>query len=837
MYSIFYRWKFILFALACCWMATGASSKLRAQMTSVVNSLADDEDAYPWDDPNTENIDESIDGHCGDAQGRCTLRAALGEAASIGIPANVTFSVSGAIMLDYIRGPFQPPNGSQIKGNGQNISIHGQGGTYQLLMVLQDNIVVEGLNFAQAWDGILVGGKGNRIGGNTSEGNLFLGLKQNAIMLIGDSNFVRGNYIGIVRTDDTVGNKFGIFILGSYNTIGGDISTEANTISGNKVAGIAVTGFPEPGGIGNVIIGNFIGTGTLGHGTRGNGYGIELFHCGETHIGNDNGPEFSNVISGNKFSGVYLADSAADIVIEHNYIGTDFGGTTKLPNREGVLLGQLTEHCYVAFNNISGNTNAGVEILGGSDTSAGNWYSNYHEVYGNIITFNGIDGVLIGNRAENNIIGSSLTVDNYPNQIHRNGRAGVAVGSQSGLSIANQNTIRKNSFLDNGKQGIMITDNDLIVKPKLLSYQRINGTRQAVVVGSHDRPGSRIDFYTGEKSVSSHLEGKRWLGEGTMGTGTDFYLAVPVWNSRYLLATATDPAGNTSEFSDSLAVNTVRHRRVNRGANSVSMSGSGSSSPSSSIPGSTGSAYSWSGGSSPSMMRNAIRINSSGSYIAVDTLVSGVGYWIKCDSAATDSLTEFLQIEDTIDVVPGWNFIGSVSDPIPVSRIASIPDGMVTSQFFGYTTSYEVADTIRPGQAYWVNVSQSGSLILASLDSIPPSSLINIVPDTTQPPPPPPDVITSVENDEQPAKFFLGDAYPNPFNPTTSIEFGLAKSGFVTLKIYDLLGREVRVLVNEKLEPGSYKRILDARSLASGMYFYTLSAEGVIQTKKLLLLR
>jgi len=78
-------------------------------MTAVVNSTADDADAYPWDDPATADIDESVDGICKDAGGRCTLRAALDEANSIGISVNVTFSVSGTITVDTLQGPFMPP--------------------------------------------------------------------------------------------------------------------------------------------------------------------------------------------------------------------------------------------------------------------------------------------------------------------------------------------------------------------------------------------------------------------------------------------------------------------------------------------------------------------------------------------------------------------------------------------------------------------------------------------------------------------------------------------------------------------------------------------------------
>jgi hypothetical protein len=91
-----------------------------------------------------------------------------------------------------------------------------------------------------------------------------------------------------------------------------------------------------------------------------------------------------------------------------------------------------------------------------------------------------------------------------------------------------------------------------------------------------------------------------------------------------------------------------------------------------------------------------------------------------------------------------------------------------------------------------------------------------------------------------PTEFSLGQNYPNPFNPSTKIKFTIPSVGTrhgVSLRVYDVLGREVRTLVNEELEPGSYERTFDASGLASGIYFYRLEARGFSETRKLLLLR
>ena len=79
--------------------------------------------------------------------------------------------------------------------------------------------------------------------------------------------------------------------------------------------------------------------------------------------------------------------------------------------------------------------------------------------------------------------------------------------------------------------------------------------------------------------------------------------------------------------------------------------------------------------------------------------------------------------------------------------------------------------------------------------------------------------------------------YPNPFNPATTITYQLPKSGSVTLKIYDMLGKEVMTLVNEQKEMGGYTVQFDASSLASGMYVYQLRANDFVSTKKMLLLK
>ena len=90
---------------------------------------------------------------------------------------------------------------------------------------------------------------------------------------------------------------------------------------------------------------------------------------------------------------------------------------------------------------------------------------------------------------------------------------------------------------------------------------------------------------------------------------------------------------------------------------------------------------------------------------------------------------------------------------------------------------------------------------------------------------------------EIPKEYTLFNNYPNPFNPITTINYQLPKSGSVTLKIFDILGKEVKTLVNEQKEMGKYTVQFDASSLASGMYVYQLRVNDYTSTKKMLLLK
>jgi len=95
----------------------------------------------------------------------------------------------------------------------------------------------------------------------------------------------------------------------------------------------------------------------------------------------------------------------------------------------------------------------------------------------------------------------------------------------------------------------------------------------------------------------------------------------------------------------------------------------------------------------------------------------------------------------------------------------------------------------------------------------------------------------NIENKSVPDKFLLGQNYPNPFNPSTVISFAIPTQAFVTVKVYDILGREVKTLMNEIKPVGYYEINFNASDLPSGTYIYEIRAGNFVETKKMILLK
>ena len=99
--------------------------------------------------------------------------------------------------------------------------------------------------------------------------------------------------------------------------------------------------------------------------------------------------------------------------------------------------------------------------------------------------------------------------------------------------------------------------------------------------------------------------------------------------------------------------------------------------------------------------------------------------------------------------------------------------------------------------------------------------------------------VTGVDDkiDLIPKKFSISQNYPNPFNPVTKINYSIPRTSSVSLKIYDILGREIKTLVEEVKVAGYYEINFDGSNLSSGVYFYRIQAGGFVETKKLILMK
>jgi hypothetical protein len=97
--------------------------------------------------------------------------------------------------------------------------------------------------------------------------------------------------------------------------------------------------------------------------------------------------------------------------------------------------------------------------------------------------------------------------------------------------------------------------------------------------------------------------------------------------------------------------------------------------------------------------------------------------------------------------------------------------------------------------------------------------------------------LSEVRENELPKEFSIAQNYPNPFNPSTTIDYELPKSSFVTISVYNILGKEIATLVEGEKSAGYYQVTWNAENLPSGIYFYTFKAGNKIATKKMILVK
>jgi Secretion system C-terminal sorting domain len=160
----------------------------------------------------------------------------------------------------------------------------------------------------------------------------------------------------------------------------------------------------------------------------------------------------------------------------------------------------------------------------------------------------------------------------------------------------------------------------------------------------------------------------------------------------------------------------------------------------------------------------------------------------------------------------------------------SEPPAIITGLFFGYENNYIESDTIQPGKGYWVKVNSDGHLILGAGPGADLSKAIRIVPDPDLPPLPP-EESDLLSSDNQPG-YLLLEAYPNPFNPVTTITYSLPAESRVVIKIYDLLGEVVASLVEGRQRAGFNSVVWNPGGVTSGIYLCRFEASSLEEPQK-----
>jgi hypothetical protein len=447
---------------------------------------------------------------------------------------------------------------------------------------------------------LLAGASGNTVGGTTpGAGNVISGNSDEGVDITGSNtsgNVVEGNYVGTNASGSApVGNFDGILLSGTGNTVGGTAAGAGNVISGNVRIGVAM-GFA----FNDVVEGNLIGVNAQETGRLSDGsFGILAAECSGDTIGGTTAGA-GNVIGGLSGFGIEMADSAApdgtnNNVIEGNFLGTDPTGMLNFGNAVGILL-QGDRVTQGVANNTIGGTAAGagnvianeslvgVEIFGvgaKNNLVLGNFIGT--DPTGTASFGNGV-GVEVAGGAHENVIGE--TVAGAGNVIHHNTGAGVVIGSSITDSATVGNSIRGNSIYQNGGLGIDLGNDGVTPNHKhnpspgpnnLQNFPVLTGARPLSKVGHTVVKGKlhsaanttfKLDFYASATADPSGFgQGQRYLGslavttdgngDASFGPGTPVSgeLSAATTAGEVVSATATDPTGDTSEFS---AVKTVR---------------------------------------------------------------------------------------------------------------------------------------------------------------------------------------------------------------------------------------------------------------------------------------
>ncbi|MFZ5979702.1 MAG: T9SS type A sorting domain-containing protein [Candidatus Zixiibacteriota bacterium] len=811
--------------------------------------------------------------------GFCTLRAALEEAAAL--PGSDTIIVTyDTLSIRLNLGSLNLTDDSTVISGENRTAVDAVDNplytnTFNIFSSYNE---ITGLTIKRARNhGIYIEGAYNRIGGSDdSRRNVIIGNGIDAdhtygLCISGSGaigNIVLGNYIGMYGNGTLIdGNRNGAGLIdkASDNVIGGPEPGDINLISGNDGAGVVIAS----GAFDNSIVNNIIGpdiTGNTGPGNGANG----MVLCEGAHNNLVGGGSYAegNHISGNIGSGLVITGYGTDAnEVKSNYFGADITGLFPLANTEaGVLISEGARFNLIGGsaatdrNLISGNDGDGV-LISGSGTSfnrvSGNYIGcNYRgtgylgngnvngagitltdhatentiggstEPERNIISGNLYYGVFLNGSGTiyNRITGNFIGVNVYGTSSLPNG-AGVLIRNGASVNDVGGAAPGEGNIISGNRGDIFPFSGGVIIYDPGTSSNRVIGnligtsadTTRALRNGSAGVIiGNRAIFNTigGTTPAEANIICGNGSGSYTseLGRGVHIYGEGTGYNKIIGNYIGTTPAGAT-------AITNTGHGIVISDAWYNEIGGQTLE---------TGNIIGYNDG-------HGVLVTGSFSFsnlIRYNSFYNNDSLGIAVRDSAQENIAPPRLLEVTTNFVSGDNApaYGTIdiylADPDPSGTgegRTHIGSGIVDADgsFTVEVPTLDISDTITT-----MVTDESGNSSAFSLNMAR-------------------GVFTEVDSDADdalPTAYSLAQNYPNPFNPETRIEFSIPNNSDIKLTIFNMLGQNVKVLLEESRSAGTHTVSWDGtdqngENVASGIYLYRLETEKFTTTKKMLLLR
>jgi CSLREA domain-containing protein len=519
--------------------------------TFVVNSAGD-------------QVDSKIgDGICKTSAGTCTLRAAIYEANSHAGPDTIAFNIPGTGVQTIQIGSSRLPSLSDASG-GTTIDGYTQPGSAPNTDPLVSNAVLKiqiAGNGESGIDGFTITSAGNTIRGvavyNFKRGYHIYGSGAHDNVVVGD--FIGTNAAATFKAPTVVTDAHGLHIEqgAARNRVGGTAPADRNVISGNSRSGIGLWHEQTDG---SILQNNLIGLDPTGTVRLGNlWHGIDMNFGVAYSIVGGTGPGERNVVSGNDRQGIEVSHTAGTTQnqIVGNYVGTNVTGT-RAPSATnnggfGIQVKDRALNNVVRDNVVGNNRSGGIRIDEyGNCCVAGNQFSN-----------NRVGISLDGTAIPNGFWGIKITAGKStigPGNIIANNPTGIQVDDDA----SDGNTITRNSIYGNTALGIdlgplgTVNPNDAgdaDAGPNQQLNFPVLATATATQVTGSACLTCTVEIFKADSPAGEYGEGQAFVGSAAVGPDGSFSAAVSgLKDGDTVTATATDAAGNTSEFAANIAV-------------------------------------------------------------------------------------------------------------------------------------------------------------------------------------------------------------------------------------------------------------------------------------------